>query len=449
MVHNRSTYNYSIQPGSAFELPSAAPAAGGSVGFACKKVRIVDPKGLNPFGARIEFLEGGRGVEGEAPYLLFRRKAGFVPPDNPVRMRGNTLEILGEEWMAPLPGPGRVEGSPVLGTPTPTPPPMPSSPSFSEASLGSSPLSSPLTLPGPAKLPSVLHSPPAPPLAARPVPAKAPATSPIPATLQGPPPPAADLLEGSGVPWTPQLRGALVWDLEHSPMFLGVDESNILAREIGLGTDIFIPLVDRAGHGRPDALGRTLIGSHARIGAGLPPDGHPLGRLLLHIGQHYTVLEPAPPGAMPRFATGDGAAYVEIATQKIEPGRVLDVPVIPSDGHCLIASMHVLKHGTLPSPDQIRHYRRAVARDLPPAVLRTLAGDLARDLLLQARPVLPSGCFSGLGPAFSFALQNDPAFMARYQAANALKALEEAFLLRSLFPDADPGSGTLSTHSNG
>jgi hypothetical protein len=91
------------------------------------------------------------------------------------------------------------------------------------------------------------------------------------------------------------------------------------------------------------------------------------------------------------------------------------VPAIASDGHCLVASLHYLKHGQVPAPDAVWAHRRQIAAGLSPQALDTLVTELPEEIIRGSHPLLATGCFSGLGPRFSLLLQMDPGFMDRYQ----------------------------------
>jgi len=258
----------------------------------------------------------------------------------------------------------------------------------------------------------------------------------------------ASVASSSSQPF-PNVMGDVTWrealrqDLAHSPMFIGTDEGGLLAQRMDLVLDVHATLTSAVQDLLRDAMGRKRINPVTRLGAAGVPAPRPDGRILLHLGRHYTVARPAAPGEPGQFVDAEGSAYVEITREAA--GLENPVPVIPSDGHCLIASLHFLKHGKLPDPGQVSAYRAQVAMDLAPEALSNLVLEMAEEVVRQPHPMLDNGCFATLGPRVSALLENDPHFMKRYHLAvkaaqeAALKTAQEAFWLDAGSAD-DEGS---------
>jgi hypothetical protein len=358
------------------------------------EVTIKDRDKQNPRGAVVRFEEGSGGQA----LLQFSKHPKALPKSGSVlRLQGNQLEILADHWRALAQDPSDSSTTSSQAPLPPLPPParaLPEppatagkagTPALEEPDAGDSPL-----MDGPR-------------VPAAPNPAGSPDDPPS-QTATAPPP------EAKGLGPTDALRE----DVAESRMFLGHDEGQALATLLGLTVDVHMILEDRSGP-RTDDLGRTVIGIRSRFGTGNQPAPRQDGLALLSVQRHYTVLRPAFPSEVARYATTGGLPCVEITRPGPgSGGSAPRVPVIPSDGHCLISSLHYLNYGEVPSLEQVRAYRKRVADSLAPGVLAALAKELAEDVLKEGRPLLPDGCFAGLGPRFSLVLQADPEWRFRY-----------------------------------
>jgi len=230
---------------------------------------------------------------------------------------------------------------------------------------------------------------------------------------------------------------ALREDLAGSAMFLGNDEGQHLAASLGLTMDVHIPIGERK-----DGEGRVVVGARSRFGPPGPLAARRDGLILLSMGRHYTVLRPASPAEKGLFVLEDGAPYQEVTRTVAAPGGGLrQVPMIPSDGHCLIGALHYLHFGSPASPDQVGAHRRLVAGRMSVEALNTLAAELADEVLAGVYPILPNGCFPTLGPAFSRSLQASSHFMEVYNWAVTLQQKDlMAFFGQASHPEAgEPG----------
>jgi len=203
---------------------------------------------------------------------------------------------------------------------------------------------------------------------------------------------------------------ALREDLAGSAMFLGNDEGQILAASLGLTLDVHIPI----GEGK-DGEGRVVVGARSRFGAPGPLAARRDGLILLNWHRHYTVLRPASPAEKGAFVLEDGTPYQEVTRTVAGPGGLREVPMIPSDGHCLVGALHYLHFGVAPGPDQVAAHRRLVAGRMSVEALNTLGSELADEIIGGAHLLLPNGCFATLGPAFSRVLQANAQFMDIYR----------------------------------
>ncbi|GEM_PF-3771431 len=390
-------YGFSIPPGGELELNVDATM----------EVKIKDRDKHNPRGAVVWFEERSGGQA----FLRFNKLSKALPPaDSVLRLQGTRLEILADHWRALAQDPRGSSTTSSLPLLPPLPPParaLPEPPAQARAT-GTPSLVQALEEPDAGDSP-VMDGPRAP-------------GSPYPAGSPGDPP-----SQAAPVP-PPESKGlghvdALREDLAESRMFLGHDEGQVLARLLGLTVDVHMILEDRSGP-RTDDLGRTVIGIRSRFGAGDAPTLRHDGLALLSVQRHYTVLRPAFPAEVARYVTTSGLPCVEITRPGPgSQGSAPRVPVIPSDGHCMIASLHYLGHGEVPSLEQVRAYRRRVADGLAPEVLAALAKEVAEDILKEGRPLLPDGCFAGLGPRFSLALRADPEWSLRYDSQKEAERL--------------------------
>jgi len=230
---------------------------------------------------------------------------------------------------------------------------------------------------------------------------------------------------------------ALREDLAGSAKFLGNDEGQHLAASLGLTLDVHIPIGERK-----DGEGRVVIGARSRFGPPGPLAARRDGLILLSMGRHYTVLRPASPAEKGMFVLEDGAPYQEVTRTEAAPGGGLrQVPMIPSDGHCLIGALHYLHFGSPASLDQVGAHRRLVAARMSVEALDTLAAELADEVLAGVYPILPNGCFPTLGPAFSRSLQASSHFMEVYDWAVTLQKQDlMAFSAQAGLPESgEPG----------
>jgi len=209
---------------------------------------------------------------------------------------------------------------------------------------------------------------------------------------------------------------ALREDLAGSAMFLGNDEGQILAGSLGLTLDVHIPIGDRK-----DGEGRVVVGARSRFGAPGPLAARRDGLILLNMRRHYTVLRPTSPAEKGAFVLEDGTPYQEVTRTVAAPGGLREVPMIPSDGHCLVSALHYLHFGAAPGPDQVAAHRRLVADRMSVDALNALGSELADEIIEGAYLLLPNGCFATLGPAFSRTLQTNAQFMDIYNWALALQ----------------------------
>jgi len=399
-------YGFSIPPGGELELNVDATMG----------VKIKDRDKQNPRGAVVRFDEDS-GVQAS---LHFSKNPKALPrPDSVLRLQGNRLEILADHWraLAQDPSESSTTSSPAPFSPLPPPALALPEPPAQAGKTGTPSLVQALEEPDAGDSP-VMDGPRVP---AAPNPAGSPGDSPGQAATVPPP-------EAKG----PGLTDALREDLAESRMFLGHDEGQVLAGLLGLTLDVHMVLEDRSGP-RTDDMGRTVIGIRSRFGPGHQPTPRHDGLALLRVQRHYTVLRPAFPSEVARYVTTSGVPCVEITRPGPgSGGSAQRVPLIPSDGHCMISSLHYLIHGEAPGPEQVRWYRRRVADGLAPEILATLAKELAEDVLKEGRPLLPDGCFAGLGPRFSLALLADPEWSFRYDSQN------EADLLLDMGPCSLP-----------
>ena len=195
-----------------------------------------------------------------------------------------------------------------------------------------------------------------------------------------------------------------------APMFLGLEEAQILAEALHLGTRVFRVTGDlpRPGQGLPievcQDLNPFLQGPQNR-------------EALLFEARHFKVLAPAGPEVAEYWHGTQDAGY-RAATR------------IPGDGHCLIASLWYLKERRLPEPQEVAAVRGVLAASLTDEQVREALHDFRIDLLrnASARP-FANGRFSGWGPRVSLLLEADPALVAaRQEAARAEAAMVEQVL---------------------
>lgn len=104
----------------------------------------------------------------------------------------------------------------------------------------------------------------------------------------------------------------------------------------------------------PDAF-LTRVKPGPQIGSG-PSETGGLHRILCVQGHYFIGAECVPFLEMPQYVDENGTNYVEVT--RGEPA----LPVIPADGHCLIAAAYYLRWQKPISSDLIGYYRAKVDR---------------------------------------------------------------------------------------
>ena len=195
------------------------------------------------------------------------------------------------------------------------------------------------------------------------------------------------------------------------PMFLGLEDAQILADALDIGTQVFRARPDLARPGQALPIEVCQVINPALVGVACR------GALLFE-ARHFKVLVPSEPAASEYWHETQDAGYRTAAW-------------IPMDGHCLIASLYYLSKGRLPEPQEVADARSVLAASLTDGQVQEAIQE-ARIDLLQNAPARPfaNGRFSGWGPRVSQWLASDPALVAARQEADQAEAamVERAIL---------------------
>jgi hypothetical protein len=226
---------------------------------------------------------------------------------------------------------------------------------------------------------------------------------------------------------TDPLMEALFRDLEHSAMFLGHHEGLILGDLMRVQAEIYGIGLPAAPGELPRIVTWDRAGNH-EIVAPTAPDAP----LILAVSGHYTVIRPAREGQKAQYALSSGEPYAEVTLEDRTSGTPVTRPLIPSDGNCLLASLHYVKTNAPMSEEEKRGYRRFLAEHLRREAGRDVVTDLLSDMvlsLLNVHDVKPyvdeREAYSTLGPAVSAILKQDHSFGAAYQAVLAEAVVDQ------------------------
>jgi hypothetical protein len=226
---------------------------------------------------------------------------------------------------------------------------------------------------------------------------------------------------------SPALLEAVREDLA-TTMFLGQDEARLLGTVMGVHAGVLVARSED--HQEPVRFVETLT----QVGTGAPEHAADAPRILFE-DRHYKVVRPTTDSReLPRYVDERGTRYIELTHLAADPsGTVREVPVIPADGHCLIAAIFYVQTGMPIYPEQVAAYRALLVERMSPRDLSELARDIVTETLRETPddPDAP-GAWSGLGPRVSQFLRSEASFTEAYRTAFMKKAEEQKTLFSYL-----------------
>ena len=211
-------------------------------------------------------------------------------------------------------------------------------------------------------------------------------------------------------------------DMDH-PMFLGLDEAQILCDHLEMGVEIY--RVDGNG---PASVHGPAITNCAILNADALEDDNQY--ILLFHQRHFSVLAPREEAEISQYAEWLG----DFPEQYVEVGEELEQGYrgIPADGNCLITALYFVANERFPNRRNVAKLRARVAARLTPEQIRHGIQEMIDDLITNAaeRP-WEAGRFAGWGPRTSAQLATIPEFMAARERVieplrQAQKAMEAA-----------------------
>jgi hypothetical protein len=162
-----------------------------------------------------------------------------------------------------------------------------------------------------------------------------------------------------------------------------------------------------------------FVETWTQVGTAAPEEAPDAPRILFE-DRHYKVVRPTTDSReLPRYVDEHGTCYIELThTATDSSGTVREVPLIPADGHCLIAAIHYVQKRTPIRPEQVAFYRALLVERMSLRDLSALARDIVTETLRETPddPDAP-GAWSGLGPRVSEFLRSEPSFAEAYRTA--------------------------------